>query len=64
MTRPTTRAQGAKRLEHLHDNGPTAHAFDFKAPFDAEAQPLRMDRGKIQAHAEIVRSHMRSEQDA
>ena len=59
-----TRAQGAKRLEHLYDNGPTAHAFDFKAPFDAEGQPLRMDRGKIQAHAEIVRSHMRPEQDA
>ena len=59
-----TRAQGAKRLEHLHDNGPTAHAFDFKAPFDSEGQPLRMDRGKIQAHAEIVRSHMRPEQHA
>jgi hypothetical protein len=25
---------------------------------------LRMDRGKIQAHAEIVRSHMRPEQHA
>ena len=59
-----SRAQGTKRLEHLHDNGPTAQAFDFKAPFDAEGQPLRMGRGKIQAHAEIVRSHMRPEQHA
>ncbi|MCH8351315.1 MAG: DUF3291 domain-containing protein [Chloroflexi bacterium] len=54
-----TRAEGAKRLEHLKDNGPTAHAFDFKIPFDADGQPLRMDRQKIQERAKIVQSHMR-----
>lgn len=56
-----TRAEGAVRLEHLHDNGPKPYAFDFKTPFDAEAQPLVMDRKKIQHHVEIVRSHMRHE---
>ena len=59
-----TRAEGAKRLEHLHDNGPTAHAFDFKAPFDADGRLLRMNRNKIQERAEIVRSHMRHGQEA
>ncbi len=54
-----TRADGAKRLEYLHDNGPTAHAFDFESPFDACGQPLVMDRQKIQHHVEVVRSHMR-----
>ena len=54
-----TRAEGSKRLEHLHDNGPTSHAFDFIAPFDANGQPLTMDRQKIQQHVEIVRSHQR-----
>ncbi|MBC8280978.1 MAG: DUF3291 domain-containing protein [Chloroflexi bacterium] len=54
-----TRAEGSTRLEHLHDNRPTAHAFDFKKPFDADGQPLTMDRDKIRHHAEIVRSHMR-----
>ena len=55
-----TRAEGAIRLEHLHDHGPTAYAFDFKAPFDAEGQPLRMNRQKIQERAKIVQSQMRS----
>ena len=59
-----TRAEGAQRLEHLHDNGPTPHAFDFKAPFDAQGNPLRMDRQKIKARAEVVRSHMRQGPEA
>ncbi len=57
-------ADGAERLEHLHDNGPTAHAFDFKSPFDAKGHPLSMDRQKIQRHVEVVRSHMRHGSDA
>ncbi|MBC8280979.1 MAG: DUF3291 domain-containing protein [Chloroflexi bacterium] len=52
-------AHGAERLEHLHDNGSTAYAFDFKAPFDADGQPLTMDRQKIQQNVEVVRSHQR-----
>ena len=43
-----TRTEGAKRLEHLHDKGSTAYNFDFKSPFDADGQPLRVDRQKIQ----------------
>ncbi len=34
-----TRAEGSKRLEHLHDNGSTAHAFDFKKPLYAQGRP-------------------------
>jgi uncharacterized protein DUF3291 len=30
-----------RRLEMLHDPGPTPAAFGFKAPFDAEGRPLR-----------------------
>ena len=36
--RPTY-ADGARRLEHLHDNGPTPEAFTFKQPFDSEGKP-------------------------
>ena len=57
-------ADGAERLERLHDNGPTAYTFDFKSPFDADGQPLSMDRQKIQQRVEVVRSHMRHGQDA
>jgi hypothetical protein len=39
----------AKRLDHIHQNGPTPFAFDFKRPFDAEGNPYRMDREKIRA---------------
>ncbi|MFN8633012.1 MAG: DUF3291 domain-containing protein [Chloroflexota bacterium] len=31
-----------KRLEHLHDHGPTPHAFSFKTPFDAAGNPTRL----------------------
>ena len=54
-----TSTEGAKRLESLHDKGPTVFGFDFKAPFDSDGQPLRMDREKIQEYAKVVRSHMR-----
>ena len=57
-------ADGAERLEYLHDNGSTARAFDFKSPFDADGQALRMDREKIQERVEIVRSHMRHGSEA
>lgn len=33
-------ADAAERLEHLHDNGPTPFAFDFRKPFDASGDPL------------------------
>ncbi len=56
-----TRTEGAKRLEHLHDNGPTAYAFDFKGPFDADGNPLRMDQEKIQERSKIIESQLRRE---
>jgi hypothetical protein len=31
-----------KRLEHLHDHGPTPYVFNFKSPFDAAGQPTRL----------------------
>ena len=57
-------ADGAERLEHLHDNGPTSYAFDFKSPFDANGRPLNMDRQTIQQRVDVVRSHMRRGSDA
>jgi len=32
------------RLEHVHDNGSTAHAFSFITPYDAEGKPIHMMR--------------------
>ncbi len=37
------------RQEHLHDHGPTAVAFDFKTPFDADGRPARLDRDRVAA---------------
>ena len=51
-----TREGACKRLEHLHDNGSTSYAFDFKTPFDAAGQPVRMDRAKIQELSQVVKA--------
>ncbi len=56
-----TRTEGAKRLEHLDDHGPTAYAFNFKGPFDADGNPLHMDREKIQEGSKIIESQLRRE---
>ena len=50
------REEAAKRLEYLHDKGSTSHAFDFKSPFDATGQPIRMDPGKIQERSQVVKA--------
>lgn len=31
--------EGCRRLEHLHDHGPTATSFDFGTPFDSAGMP-------------------------
>lgn len=31
-------SEGVARFEHLHDHGPTSHAFHFKQPFDENGQ--------------------------
>jgi len=51
-----TREDAASRLEHLHDKGPTPHAFDFKTPFDAAGAAWKMDRSKIQEKAKTVKA--------
>lgn len=35
------------RLEHLHDHGTTAFAFDFRSPFGADGHPASLDRTRI-----------------
>ncbi len=42
--------QAAERLDHLHTNGPTAFAFNFKSPFDANGSAVRLDNWAMQAH--------------
>jgi len=39
--------EAVERLEHLHDHGTTAEAFDWEMPFDAAGQACRLDRGRI-----------------
>jgi len=39
--RPTW-PEAAERLEHLYDYGSTPRAFDFKQPYDAKGQPVRL----------------------
>ena len=52
-----TREEATEKLEHLHDQGSTPQAFDFKTPFDADGQPWRMEREKIQERAEVVKKY-------
>ena len=35
------------RLEHLHDQGASAVAFDFRSPLDANGLPTRLDRIRV-----------------
>ncbi|MCH8801536.1 MAG: DUF3291 domain-containing protein [Chloroflexi bacterium] len=51
-----TREDAGKRLEHLHDEGSTPYAFDFKTPFDSAGLPWKMDRSKIQERAKMVQA--------
>lgn len=36
--------EGVARLEHLHDNGISSYAFDFRQPFDHNGTPTKLDR--------------------
>lgn len=44
-------SDAVERLEHLHDHGPTASAFNFKQPFDARSQSTAIDRGRVKVLA-------------
>ena len=45
-------SDGVERLEHLHDHGPSAHAFTFKQPFAPDGGSLSIDREKVRPIAE------------
>lgn len=42
---------GAERLEHLHDNGPSASAFTFKQPYDVDGDEAVIDRERVKKTA-------------
>ena len=44
-------ADGAERLEFLHDNGPTPRAFTFKVPFCPDGKAVTIDRDEVRAMA-------------
>ncbi|MQB45170.1 DUF3291 domain-containing protein [Rhizobium sp. ICMP 5592] len=44
---------GAERLERLHDEGPSAAAFAFKRPYDANGNLATIDRGKVKEIAAL-----------
>ena len=44
-------ADGAERLEHLHDHGPSPHAFTFKTPFRPDGEPAAIDRQSVKEKA-------------
>ena len=48
--RPTWQ-EAVQRHLHLHENGPSAHAFNFKQPFDAQAQSTSVDRVRAKEYA-------------
>ncbi|TZG34596.1 DUF3291 domain-containing protein [Agrobacterium sp. B1(2019)] len=39
--------EAIERLEHLHDHGPSARAFDFKRPFGPDGAPIKIDRTRV-----------------
>lgn len=44
-------ADGAERLESLHDEGSTPYAFTFKAPFCPDGNAIAIDRDTVKAIA-------------
>ena len=42
-----TFAEAARRLDHLHDNGPSPFAFNFKSAYDATGNPASVDRDLV-----------------
>jgi len=44
--------EAVERHEYLHDHGPSAHAFNFKQPFNALGNGTTVDRGRVKATAD------------
>jgi hypothetical protein len=51
--------EGVERLEHLHDHGPNAFAFDFKKPFDAQGRPVEIDRALVKHKMKLNADRLR-----
>jgi hypothetical protein len=47
-----TWAEACRKLEELHDLGPTPAAFSFKTPFDAEGRGVRLPMAAAGVRAE------------
>ncbi|MBA5776563.1 DUF3291 domain-containing protein [Stappia sp. F7233] len=45
--------EGVERMEHLHDHGPSARAFNFKKPFDEGGNPTTLDRDLVKAKSRL-----------
>ena len=43
--------EAADRMDHLHEHGPSAWAFNFRNAFDAEGNAVRMDAARVLAKA-------------
>jgi len=46
--------EAVERQGHLHENGPTPYAFDFKTPHGETGAPEQLDRGKIEKRRQSV----------
>lgn len=46
--------EAGKRLMHLHEHGPSPHAFNFKSAFDATGTPAKLDRSSLDDYAKSV----------
>ena len=51
-----TWAEAAARHAELDANGPSARAFDFRSPFDADGHPYAIDREAVRRHAPSLTS--------
>jgi hypothetical protein len=44
----------ADRMDHLHDNGPSAFAFGLRQPFGPDGQPYKLDTARVRRLAGIA----------
>jgi hypothetical protein len=42
-----TRAEACERHRQLHEQGPTASAFNFRRPFDSDGHATKVDHGRV-----------------
>lgn len=49
-----TYEEAIERHKHIHENGPTPHAFDFRTPFDEDGEPTQLSKRKIEERRRSV----------